>query len=450
MTEVPKIVQKRLRVAGETLQGHPHPEADVLSAFAEQALTAGERDGVLEHLSLCEDCREAVTLALPAEAVVALRPVEAEADRATLIPAKANRGWLGLGNFAWPTLRWAALAAGVAVAAAVLLLHPGKLNQEARTSVPTSVQTRATRVAPQISDSPGNGSSMETVSTAAKLDSNASYTSPKSRLEAGVVGRNIAATNSPKASPNSLIANNLAIEKLANDNLANDKLANDKKQSSDMSPGAARANRPSIAIESMDANVGVSAASPNVLTSSPDNTLMARNDAPAIEKAKPVPQQIETESAGLQTSNGAPAAAKAMIRMRQAAAMPLSRDAIRNASWAITAGVLQRSLDSGQTWQNALHADHPLLCYANLANLNEELWAGGEKGELFRSTDSGLTWMRVQPSVSGQQLSGDVTHIEVRVVGAQPNSSAAKEIVVTTSNNEAWSSLDSGITWNKK
>src|ERR1700722_13251568 len=126
MTEVPKIVHNRLRVAGEASQGRPHPEGDLLAAFAKQALNSSERNGVLQHLSLCEDCRDAVVLALPAEAASALRPMETEADHAALIPAIANRSWLNLGSFAWPTLRWAALAAGIAVAASVLLLHPAK------------------------------------------------------------------------------------------------------------------------------------------------------------------------------------------------------------------------------------------------------------------------------------------------------------------------------------
>src|SRR6202022_4837587 len=46
-------------------------------------------------------------------------------------------------SFAWPTLRWAALAAGVAVAAAVLLVHPGKLNQATLPSVNPQVATSA-------------------------------------------------------------------------------------------------------------------------------------------------------------------------------------------------------------------------------------------------------------------------------------------------------------------
>ncbi len=79
MTDVPKIVQLRLRAIGSGQpEGPSHPDADVLAAFAEQALSQAERDSVLGHLALCADCREAVVLALPAtEPAAALADAEA-------------------------------------------------------------------------------------------------------------------------------------------------------------------------------------------------------------------------------------------------------------------------------------------------------------------------------------------------------------------------------------
>jgi predicted aspartyl protease len=43
----------------------PHPDADGLSAFIENALPAHERTAVLAHLAVCRDCREIVALSLP-------------------------------------------------------------------------------------------------------------------------------------------------------------------------------------------------------------------------------------------------------------------------------------------------------------------------------------------------------------------------------------------------
>ncbi len=129
--EVPKIIVSRLRaeLPGETA----HPGADLLTSFIEQTLSATERESLIEHLALCGDCRETIVLALPAVEVVA----DLEANPAGRVPAKAGRGsaatsiWtkLGFPELVWPSLRWAALAAGIVVAASVLLLHPGRLNQ---------------------------------------------------------------------------------------------------------------------------------------------------------------------------------------------------------------------------------------------------------------------------------------------------------------------------------
>ena len=71
-----------------------HPDAEMLGAFAEQALSATERDGVLQHLALCEDCRDVVALALPAMDLT-VTPVEAESEAVrTPIPDKTRANWL--------------------------------------------------------------------------------------------------------------------------------------------------------------------------------------------------------------------------------------------------------------------------------------------------------------------------------------------------------------------
>ncbi len=55
MSEVPKIVYDRLRTAEmqRAVVEPAHPEADLLTAFAEQTLSVAERDSVLAHLALC-------------------------------------------------------------------------------------------------------------------------------------------------------------------------------------------------------------------------------------------------------------------------------------------------------------------------------------------------------------------------------------------------------------
>ncbi|MGH9521815.1 MAG: zf-HC2 domain-containing protein [Terriglobales bacterium] len=102
MTNLPQSVRRRL----DAKTSSDHPDAGLLTAFAEQALDVSERERVLLHLATCAACREVVALAAP----------EAPPEEVTpLAPA-----W-----FRWPLLRWAAVAAtAVIVWAAVAVLVP--------------------------------------------------------------------------------------------------------------------------------------------------------------------------------------------------------------------------------------------------------------------------------------------------------------------------------------
>ena len=138
MFEVPKIVYDRLG-AGERQEGHPDP--DVLTAFVEQALSAQAREGVLQHLALCRDCREVVALSLP-PLEAACEPVAAgEVVEAAAAPVGSGRvvrqrpRWL-----AWQGVRWAALAAGVVVVGSVLILRPGRPNESPRALAPKQAE----------------------------------------------------------------------------------------------------------------------------------------------------------------------------------------------------------------------------------------------------------------------------------------------------------------------
>ncbi len=379
MTEIAKIVQDRLRA---TQPDQAHPDANLLTAFAEQTLSETEREGVLEHLALCGDCREVIVIALPAADVAAI-PAAAETEavqikRRQSMPgqAKPEGSWLNLvwPSLARPNLRWAALAAGVVLAASLLLVHPGKIKMQ-----------------------PGNP--------------------------------------------------NQAMVPSANRQSVPTALASESQISSSSAPSA-EVHLP------MQLNTGSRPAGKQSAPAAPEpsETLIARNDAPPIEKAKPAPQGTETPGAEAQETDtneqqktdaaAAPGLAPSQSRnaMSTARFSSLASPSLaqHNATWTITAGVLQRSLDSGQSWQNVLHADHPLLCYASHG---DEVWTGGHAGTLFHSINDGVTWVQVQPSIKTQQLAADITQIDLR---------SATQIVVSTTNNEIWSSADGGKTWQKK
>jgi hypothetical protein len=111
MQNVPKIVRERLKAAPAVVRpganSGAHPDADLLTAFAERSLADFERAGVLEHLSCCGDCREVVALSLPASEEAAVTGVRT-----------SPRGWL-----TWPALRWGFVAAGVVAIASVGVLR---------------------------------------------------------------------------------------------------------------------------------------------------------------------------------------------------------------------------------------------------------------------------------------------------------------------------------------
>jgi photosystem II stability/assembly factor-like uncharacterized protein len=459
MTEVPKIVHDRLRAAALDGVGNAtepmHADANLLAAFTEQSLAASERDGVLEHLALCGYCRDTVALALPAENVGAL-PIAAESEAAPIshvakpLPHKI---------FAWPSLRWAALAAGVAVVGSVLLLRPGKLNQS-----PASSQI-ASNAAPAVANVGAASSGASPIATPSVNSEEADLVSeaPLSKDASPrkfTARRALTAAPPPPAESGMLLARNKKSSQPA-DNLANmpSAMAMDDSmhlettnQATQTTEASAAASEPSLA--------------------SRDAALVARNnDAPAIEKAKPALQgtaQLNGLAAGGggQLAAGAPTAAAIQGRATMSGAkLAVGANATsaagfaqydfarRNFAWTISAGVLQRSLDGGQTWQDNLHAERSLLCYASQ---NGEIWAGGQGGALYHSMDGGLTWVQVHPTAESRQLLADISRIELRNSNNGNNNSgsgdtpAPSEIVVSTSNKESWTSADGGKNWKIK
>lgn len=115
------------------IQPGMHPDADTLTAFAEQLLAADERQQVLAHVAVCNRCREVIFLAQQAATG---EPLTASATLNT--PAKKPRAWW------WGGLRWAwvpvgALAALIGVATVLHLRRVETQNQMARNSAPGSV-----------------------------------------------------------------------------------------------------------------------------------------------------------------------------------------------------------------------------------------------------------------------------------------------------------------------
>src|SRR6202041_3329046 len=92
-----------------TIQPGMHPDAESLTAFAEQMLPADEREEILAHMSGCSRCREIVFLAQQAEEEDQPEPIAAAAD----VPGKPRTFWF---NWRWAWIPAAACAGIIGVA----------------------------------------------------------------------------------------------------------------------------------------------------------------------------------------------------------------------------------------------------------------------------------------------------------------------------------------------
>ena len=440
MSELPKIVQDRLRAG---MPGGGHPDADVLTALAEQALSGTEREDVVRHLSLCVDCREAVTLSIPPMEAVA----PSKADREGVPKAETTGGGLRAW-FAWPNLRWAAMAAAVVVVASVLVLRPGKQQQ----SMVDTVNQRAERIASSTDASAKPAAPLAdravapVAGTPAKPDNSLAREARASKMIAPqpLRAETRAATDSGVQFADKKRADSLDSKR--NFSFEADKLAVKvpAAPAASANGGIVASEQPAQMIGSSQETVVVNGAAADVVQPAPmeERGLTARNEiTPPIEKAKPAVKeeaQLKKQAQDSGTQNKLAAAysnsdtAFGLQRQRS----KQSKDVA--AQWSLTQGRLQRSLDSGATWQIALQLQHPLLSFGARGS---DVWAGGGAGTLFHSTDSGTTWTMVEPSTKSESLSSDIVAIEVR---------GPAEIVLSTSNNESWTTVDAGKTWDKK
>lgn len=359
-----------------------HPGPDLITAFVEKSLNQPEQTRVLEHLAQCADCREVVALALPEQ------PVAAAAG--SVAPVRSS--WL-----AWPVLRWGALAACVVVVGAAVSLH----YQSFKTS--RTLLTAPSSDVPIAQSKPPAALPSEAAGNAVRP----SYAGASSH---GVAARAASSARAPlpNSPGSSAPANNLPI--------TTDQLA----------------ERKATPAGSQTAAVG--AATPNLA-----------NEEPAAESAQIVPGRAKDESEPSPASKAKMSLAGGMpAKQMMASSAWIARAAAVPANvvprWTLTSdGMLQRSIDSGKTWETILVAS-PGSFRALTAN-GFDIWVGGAKGALYHSIDAGQHWMRVQPAVAGESLTTDIIGIEFTDL---------LHGTLTTADKQTWITADAGNTWQKQ
>ncbi|PYV65786.1 MAG: hypothetical protein DMG95_00810, partial [Acidobacteria bacterium] len=110
-----KLVSGRLQAQA----AGPHPDPDVLAAFAENALLQAERAQLLQHLGACHNCREILYLAAP----------DSAAAQQVLSYQPKRRSWM---MFRWGALAASVVIVGVAVTARHSLLEKSTLSSQSR------------------------------------------------------------------------------------------------------------------------------------------------------------------------------------------------------------------------------------------------------------------------------------------------------------------------------
>jgi hypothetical protein len=379
MAELPKIVRSRL--AEQKLANQVHPDANLLAAFAEQTLLERERAAVSAHLAQCAECRESLALASPPQ----------EPEHAAIAP---KRHWF----LEW---RWVGAAAAACCVIAVALQYREQ---------PPMVAKMSYTVAPPAGAVPAP-------------------------LPAQPAGQ-LAATSK------------LKVEHLK------------KALQVPLPPTVAREQSP----PSVTPQLGTRAPEGN-----PAPVLTTQIVPAPSEQAKSLlPSAVEPKALRLETADAVRAqkdvtafeaqrglrpqanafAQRMVARGRVAAARSVSGVSGPAVLWSINAspatagkahGVVERSLDSGQTWEVAPLSDE--VSFRAVASAGAHVWAGGTNGALFHSADAGAHWDRIAVSDESAKLTGTIVNIDAR---------DANLIKITTSSGEKWFSSNGGRQWKRQ
>jgi len=383
MDNVPRIVRERLR--NQAAVGE-HPDANLLSAFAEHTLSEQERAQLLDHLSRCAECREVVALS-------ALPQVEEERVAAGRVSATASRSW-------WrsPVVHWGALTA----AALVVLIAVGeriRLREGHSASAPAIAQ-----YAP--AQRPEEQASEPAPATAEQKKSPGVAPAARTRLRADTV-------NAPSSAG--------AMGGVSG--------GNPTMEPAPAPPPAALPMKPH----------------PSADASKIEGPLFdkERKIDQAQAKAFPVPPTASSHALEIVGSSGA--AAKSAGKS-QAAELSQGRNATftmkerPSPRWTVSdSGAVERSFDGGRSWKEVAIADG--VTFRAVATVGSDVWAGGSGGALYHSADGGGRWARVRVQASGRALGGDILRIEF---------ADTQNGVVTTSTGESWATSDAGDTWHRQ
>lgn len=446
MFEIPKIVRQRLQQADNA--SVPHPDANVLTAFAESSLLPPERTAVLDHLSYCAECREVLAFTLPAM----------EAGQAVL-PVPRRRG------VSWPTLRWAFVSAGIVALSVFGFVEYGHRDDSLKVAKnsppPAAIQRGQSVAAPAVRDERSANEEQSQPTAAVSATPEKDRREPPQRTE-------LAKDFSAPA---------------VHGSLAHGPLAHGPRQSNQFqqqnantfqiparvqnAPEAKQELRPPTATGGSGASEMVEVQSQSAQL---DGQSQATDSVVAANKATPQPLLPSASDGEVSRAKSAPAAVAAKAAPAGLETQGRTLQALRlvTPTWTVNSGRLQRSLDQGQTWQDVnvmassdAGASMELVIATSKAGKTRkdkkavsaapvfravaangpDVWAGGTAAALYHSSDAGAHWVQVMPASQSATLSGDILTLEF------PDTQYGR---ISTSTGEVWSTSDNGHSWKKQ
>jgi hypothetical protein len=321
--------------------GVVHPSADILTAYAEQSLSPGERAQVLAHLATCSECRDVLFLA------------GASAEQA---PAAAP----SQGSWAWRHWRWAVPA--LTLITIVSAVSVQRWQQRSAMQSEALHKTIAVNEPPPASTVPQQTTNVAPVPVpeAHKPEKRANR---KSDEHTPAAKRGSVPSTAPSSNTNDFghaeqyAWNGQTVE-------INPDVAQASRGDGRQTTMMFQARRPTES-----ANSAITGGAP------PAQAGAMRPKASAISPA---------------------ASARLVAPVSTSASVPRSDVPVR---WRITEdGHLEMGRPSSQ-WTRVM-SDQPVL-FRVVSMIEGVVWAGGSNGALFRSTDNGQSWQKVVLSANG-------------------------------------------------
>lgn len=488
MPELSNLLRQRLAgTQNGPAQPHPeatvHPDADTLTAYVEQLLSASERQTVVAHLSVCEPCREIVALSQPGLAAVATQTV--------LSPTPVSP-WRRLLR---PAFGLAASVAAMAIIAVLVLQLPQKSTQPSASlsdketqqakATPAGDQTAAPEAKSAVPAQPsGAGLASAPASNLALNDARANEARAQTKREESARAK-MAATLSaapsiaPPPPPARVPALTAGLQR--KDFVNTDFFATNTADV--VLDGQSKKDFPS-APQPQTAGGTLFSASNKITGFSDIPTNTAGNSNVRILTPNPPKQPLTYKLGQLASATvhslhlhtnvspnlragalgsstmGEPGSFSATLMKNQTAeakAAPEKADAgslaasdalspgalstysygpkeLAPPSWKVVGGKLIKSAGQSQ-WEEAYPGAG--FEFSFVTARGNDVWAGGSHASIIHSRDGGVTWETVR---LGEAATGNIVSIMAGTLNVQ----------VKTSDNQLWSSTDAGKTWSLK